>query len=113
VFKASWTLEAAEVVCGGAGLSSDEALECLGILADASLVSRLDEAGDEPRFGMLEIIREYALEQLAASGEADAITGRHLAWCLELAEPVRPLERSAKVIDCLVLEQHKLLSALR
>jgi DNA-binding CsgD family transcriptional regulator len=39
----------------------------------------------EPRFAMLETIREFGLEQLAATGEHDDVAARHLAWCLRLA----------------------------
>ena len=45
---------------------------------------------DEPRFGMLETIREYGLEQLAASGEAEAIRRRHADFFLALAEALEP-----------------------
>ena len=40
----------------------------------------------EPRFRMLETIREYALERLEASGESEEVRARHAAWCLELAK---------------------------
>ncbi|MGH2562662.1 MAG: tetratricopeptide repeat protein [Thermomicrobiales bacterium] len=61
-------------------------LDSLASLVDKSLVRQGDGEGDEPRFSLLETIREYALERLAASGEADEVRDRHAAWCLELAE---------------------------
>jgi predicted ATPase len=57
-----WTLEAAEAVCSGADLPGDEVLDRLTALVDASLVHRLDNPTSEPRFGMLETVREYARE---------------------------------------------------
>jgi tetratricopeptide (TPR) repeat protein len=48
-----------------------------------------DELG-EARYVMLETVREFALEQLEASGEAPAISRRHTWWCLEFAEEVAP-----------------------
>ena len=42
--------------------------------------------GGEARYGMLETVREFGLEQLAASGEEDATRRAHAAWCLGLAE---------------------------
>ena len=60
---------------------------------DQSLVRPVDEAQSEPRFTMLETVREFALEQLAASGEADVIRGRHAAWYLALAEEAEEVLR--------------------
>ena len=48
---------------------------------------RLREDSDgEPRFWMLETIREYALERLAAAGELESARRQHGAWFAELAE---------------------------
>ncbi len=66
VFAGGWTLDAAEAVCG------PEALDGLATLVDHSLVVH---AGD--RFGMLETLREYALERLAESGEAEVTRRAH------------------------------------
>ena len=66
----------AETVCGPADEVGGDVLDRLGELVDQSLV-RLDEEPGEPRFAMLETIREYAAEMLAARGEADAIARRH------------------------------------
>lgn len=76
VFRAGWTLAAAEEVC-----QAD--LDTLGSLLDKSLIRR--RPGDE-RFAMLETIREYAWERLDASGQEDALRQRQLAWLIGLAE---------------------------
>lgn len=55
-------------------------------LVDKSLLSQQQPAGDAPRFTMLETIREFASEQLAASGEQHVIRSRHAAYVLSLAE---------------------------
>jgi DNA-binding CsgD family transcriptional regulator len=57
-------------------------------LVDKSLLRRIDQDqdDDEPRFTMLSTICEFGLEQLAASGEEDAVRARHAAWALSLAE---------------------------
>jgi predicted ATPase/class 3 adenylate cyclase len=83
VFAGGFSLEAAEVVCGdlpGAGLNTLRGIE---ILINFSLLRR-DEL--EPRFSMLETIREYALESLASSDEEETIRARHLMHFLKLAE---------------------------
>ena len=69
-------------------MSGSTSFDGLTSLADHHLVRLVDDLQSEPRFTMLETVREFALEQLAlaASGEADVIRGRHAAWCLELAE---------------------------
>ena len=106
VFVGGATLDAIEAVTGGERLGiRDLRLEMVGsdssisnphspislpggiaALVDQNLVVRLPGADDEPRFGMLETVREYALEQLAASEEAPAIRGRHARYYLQVAE---------------------------
>ena len=83
VFAGGWTLEAAEAVCGGDGL---DVFETLASLVDKSLVRPLRRPTGEPRFAMLETIREYAAELLEASGEAEAMRRRHCEDILARAE---------------------------
>ena len=98
VFASGWTLAAAEAVCPHGPLQSDNLLDQLQALVDSSLVRRLDDSGDDPRFGMLETVREYALEQLETSGEADAVRRRHAIYFVDLAETAEPeLYGSAQV----------------
>jgi predicted ATPase len=94
VFVGGFTLEAVQAVClpetSGASLAQvDEegaALEQLAQLLDKSLVQAQQGTGGEPRFTMLETIREYASEQLQAKGEAAAVQERHAHYFLHLAE---------------------------
>ena len=91
VFAGGFALDAAEAVAGDAARSVFDAL-CA--LVDASLVQRADGPGerdpDGPRYLLLETVREYGLEQLAASGEAEAARDRHVAFFVALAERDRP-----------------------
>jgi predicted ATPase/DNA-binding SARP family transcriptional activator len=84
VFPAGATLDAAERVCGAD-------LETLGTLVDDHLVRR-DEVGDEPRFGMLETVREYALELLGEKRQPSALA--MAAYLADLAEEVELEARS-------------------
>jgi len=87
VFVGGWTLEAAETVTD---IDGDlDVLEGLAALADLSMI-RLDESGSEPRYGMLETIREFAQERLAASGEEAGVRGSHAAYFLSLTEQAKP-----------------------
>ena len=74
VFSGGFTLDSAETVCGAD-------LDTLASLLDKSLVRR---EGD--RFSMLETIREFAVERLEESGEADELRRRHAEYLAELAE---------------------------
>src|SRR5205085_1089168 len=84
VFAGGWTLEAAEAVCTPAGDVPLALLDATESLARQSLLRQRDGAAGEPRFGMLETIREYAAERLAAGGEAETTRRRHLAYYLAL-----------------------------
>jgi tetratricopeptide (TPR) repeat protein len=90
VFVGGWTLEAAEAVCNANGDLSLEILDGLGALVDKSLLKQAEAATGEPRFMMLETIREYALERLAASEEIEALQRRHANYFLALAEAAEP-----------------------
>ena len=63
-----------------------DVLAVLELLIDKSLLRQEEQLDGEPRFLMLETIREYALEQLEASGEADLVRRRHAEHFLALAE---------------------------
>jgi tetratricopeptide (TPR) repeat protein len=60
------------------------------LLLNKSLIRRSEGLEGEPRFWMLETIREYALEQLEASGAADEVLHRHSTYYLDLAERAAP-----------------------
>jgi predicted ATPase len=64
-------------------------LDALESLVDKNLLTQTDD-GEELRFRMLETIREYALDRLEESGEADAIRQQHAHFFVELAEAAEP-----------------------
>jgi non-specific serine/threonine protein kinase len=89
VFVGGWPLPAAEAV-------SDPHLQAeldggvlggLAALVEQSLVEQVEQPDGEPRFRMLETIREYALEQLERSGVGDATRLRHAEWCRSCVAP--------------------------
>jgi predicted ATPase/DNA-binding winged helix-turn-helix (wHTH) protein len=90
VFVGGCTLEAAEAVCNTSHDLGIDLFEGLSSLVDKNLVQRVDRAETEPRFAMLETIREYALERLTESGEQSAARRAHAAYCLVLAEEGNP-----------------------
>lgn len=86
VFVGGWTLEAAEAVCGfGEGSSLDQTLNLQLRLIDKSLVVPETEGG-EPRYRMLETIRQYAQEKLEETGEAGKVRAKHLDFFLAWGE---------------------------
>jgi predicted ATPase len=86
VFVGGCTLEAAEAVCNARGDLGVDVLEGMTSMVDKSLVQQAEPVAGEPRFVMLETIREYALERLASSGDEALARRAHAAYCLVLAE---------------------------
>jgi non-specific serine/threonine protein kinase len=100
VFEDGFVLAAVEAVAGGdpgpdetdrvpqpaAGPPSAATVDRLSVLVDHSLVRRVAGVGGRPRYSMLETIREYGLERLAASGEAGVTARRHALHFLAVAE---------------------------
>jgi hypothetical protein len=91
VFTGGWTVEAAAEV---AGLQEDRALDLTEALARHSLV-QLDRTARSPRVRMLETIREFVAERLAARPDAAEVARRHAGYYRELATQVDRLLRGA------------------
>jgi predicted ATPase/DNA-binding SARP family transcriptional activator len=84
VFAGGCTLASAESVC----MVDGSVLEGLAALVDESLVRQRE--AEEPRFTMLQLVRDYALELLRASAENDEIHRRHLEHFVAFAEEAEP-----------------------
>ena len=97
VFAGGWTLEAAESICAGEGLESNQILDVLLHLVDKSLVVA-ETQGTEPRYRMLETIRQYAREKLWAAGEGERLRQQHLAYFVDLAERAEPNLRAFDMV---------------
>src|SRR5262249_41942419 len=105
VFAGGFTIEGAEAVCGeatddsrpttGEGTPVDHRLSTVDSVLDGILslveMSLLRQVGgpldEQPRYRMLETIREFGLERLAASGEEGRVRSAHATDILNLAEP--------------------------
>jgi tetratricopeptide (TPR) repeat protein len=86
VFATPCTIEAAEAVCDYRQDLGMDVLEGMTSLVDQSLLRRFAGADSEPRFEMLETIREYALERLVEAGDEQPTRRAHAAYSLVLAE---------------------------
>jgi predicted ATPase/DNA-binding winged helix-turn-helix (wHTH) protein len=89
-FVGGATLEGVEAVCDTEQNLGIGVFEGLASLLDKNLVRRVDSPDAEPRFTMLETIREYALERLSTSGEEPQTRRSHAAYCLVIAEEGNP-----------------------
>jgi tetratricopeptide (TPR) repeat protein len=86
VFAGGWTLEAAVAIASPGG--DLDVFEGLTALVDKSLVRQSGDSAGEPRFGLLETIREFGLEQLAAAGEMDEVRRCHAGYVLSMTEAI-------------------------
>jgi predicted ATPase/class 3 adenylate cyclase len=114
VFTGGFDLLLAEAVAGSAAELGMDPLDGLASLVDQSLV-RSDEVAGEPRFSMLEPIREYALERLDASGDLDVVAERHARAYLALARELEPSltgDDQRAALDRLELEHANLRAAI-
>jgi predicted ATPase/class 3 adenylate cyclase len=106
IFAGGCTLEAAEAVCGAVGsgqsavadfgspfptancllpIAPEHVLDGISSLVEKSLVQQREQGDGEPRFRMLETIRDFALEQLEAAAETEALRVRHASFFTVLA----------------------------
>ena len=115
VFVGGCTLETVEEVYATMGAGASSVLDGASSLIDKSLLQQVEFEGREPRLLMMETIREYALDALAASGEMEAARQAHAACFLRLAEEAEPelkSERQAFWSDRLAREYDNLRAAL-
>ena len=123
VFLGGWTLHSALTIAAAEDQATtlDDLLEQMEALIDHSLVKRMSleerplDENPEPRFHLLETIREYALGQLGACGEREDIQRRHATHYLALAERVEPNlsgREQVRAVSMLVREQDNLRAAL-
>ncbi|HET8631024.1 MAG TPA: tetratricopeptide repeat protein [Thermomicrobiales bacterium] len=85
-FAGGWSLEGAEALCAGEAGLTGGVVDGLAALVDGSLVRVERGADGRARYAMLETIREFAEDDLAASGEAEAVRRRHAAVMFAYAE---------------------------
>jgi predicted ATPase/class 3 adenylate cyclase len=85
VFAGGCDLESAAAICGPAAELGGDLLDGLMALADQSLLKVEETPDGEPRFRLLDTIREYAAERLDARGETERIRDRHRDWYVSLA----------------------------
>jgi predicted ATPase/class 3 adenylate cyclase len=110
VFVGGWALEAAEYACDNPNM-----LDLLTHLVDKSLVAVDLKHGDEPRYYLLETIRQYAREKLNESGESAILRTRHMEYFCRLVERFEPSLRGPDqiaLLDGLDMELDNLRAAL-
>jgi predicted ATPase/DNA-binding XRE family transcriptional regulator len=115
VFAGGFTLEAAEDVCAAGAVEPEDVLVLLGNLVEQSLVVADVSPEGGTRYRMLEPVRQYALECLRESGEADEARRRHTEHYLALAEEAEPRIKGrdqAEWLDRLEAENDNLRAAI-
>jgi non-specific serine/threonine protein kinase len=116
VFVGGWTLGAAETVCRLD--DGSDVLDITGSLINKSLLRQADSTDSlaEPRYSMLETIREFAAERLEEAGRTEMLRRAHALYFADLAERMEPLLTGAtqkECIDRLEREHDNLRAALK
>lgn len=115
VFVDGWDWQAAEQVCTAGGGLAGDILEGLESLLDKSLLRQEGQDESEPRWWMLQTLREFGLEVLASAGEMEMIRQAHAGYYLALAEEAEPHLRGSEQqrwLARLELEHENLRAAL-
>lgn len=89
VFAGGWKLEAAEAICGGDGLKSADIVELSTRLAEKSLLE-VEWRAEQPRYRLLQVIRQYGAEIQDLSDETASLHQRHLSYFADLTAGVNP-----------------------
>jgi predicted ATPase len=113
VFAGSFALDAAEVICGRE--DQRPVFDAISSLVDKALLRPDHSLPGQPRFGMLQVIREYAAERLADAGEADQLRQRHADLYRDLVvEAERGLRKgeTRSVVDQFVADQGNIRNAM-
>ncbi|MGO9734573.1 ATP-binding protein, partial [Mycobacterium sp.] len=84
VFFGGFDIDAAQTIVGSGAVERYQVIDQLTLLVDKSLVVA-DDSGGRTRYRLLETVRQYALEKLGESGEADAVRSRHRDYYTALA----------------------------
>jgi predicted ATPase/DNA-binding XRE family transcriptional regulator len=98
IFADSVTLESLESVCGE---SDPQVPDTVSALTRQNLIWRVDRPGVPPRFQMLDVLREYAVERLKSRGEWSGLQHRHAAHYATLLETVVPRLRTGDQLTAL------------
>jgi predicted ATPase/serine/threonine protein kinase len=112
VFVGGCTLEGVEAVCDTKGDLDLDLLDGMASMVDKSLLQQIEQANAEPRFVMLETIREYAREKLETSQEEARTKRAHAAYCLVLAEEEVTEQTRTESLDRFALEHDNFRAAL-
>ncbi|MEP7304448.1 MAG: winged helix-turn-helix domain-containing protein [Acidobacteriota bacterium] len=115
VFPATWSLEAAERVCGGDGIDEHNLLDLLSQLVSKSLVVVEADVDGERRYRFLETVRQYARERLVQAGAADRLRERHFEFFFQEFRGALPILRHHHQLPCLRrlrIEQENVRAAL-
>ena len=115
VFPASWTLEAAEHVCGDESLANNDVLDLLSRLVAKSLVVVDGELNGQRRYRFLETVRQYALERLARADAAEQLRDRHCDFYFNEFRGARPVlcgHNQLALLKRLRIEQENIRTAL-
>jgi predicted ATPase/DNA-binding CsgD family transcriptional regulator len=116
VFAGGFTLEAATVICNSVTDPPLDVLTGVASLLDKSLLLQTEQESEEPRFRMLETLREFGLACLRANGEEAAARLAYAEYYATLGEEAEPYLESSKLVrwlDRLERERENLLAVLQ
>jgi predicted ATPase len=115
VFRGGWTIEGAAAAFADRPGDPESLLESLGVLLDSSLVARDPSEDADPRFTMLETLREFAADRLDDAGETDLVRARHANHHVALLEQLEPRftgPNSASALNRVAREHDNIRAAL-